>query len=817
MLTRALNMDWMTSSISTPTSPTPTGHDLPKGYKVFPSIRASGDSAKRLSAMVKAGQKVDKGLAIGSVVELLLLCDVANPKQNAAPSKTNTCYAELTVSVGEPSYFWKVRTQPAEMSCCTENGGDILLETAGFKTMTMWDDRLVTISEEGELYNYITGSRRAFKMNTILESADGVSSATQASGLPPAWAAVHGEELMIGAMAGFDPQAEVRTVDADFAIKHLAGWEQKYRALNLKATVCRGRKPADVTCTLWSAMHSKWFMILKSRDTMDTIHRFVAADKDFKVIDAWDLPQAGPQDVTAMLFVPNSGDSAVLIFRGQPPETSFSTVWSFTIMGEVLMSGVDLDEGVIVRGAAVTAINLAPADGGANPLSATESGLEFLKDPSKMVEIEYDEEEHVEYDHLVEVERDVPVQVLRKHVIQETDLEMPADPPSMYAKSRWKSRVWRNAAQGNPRAVGNDGAAETPLGPVAVRLLCGVPGTEQDMEKVLAVLEYETALGDLANIAAGNDGDDDAGAGAGADADASSAKAGGGGGGGGSSSSRGGGAAAGIATSSRPRRVSSSVGVPNIAALSEAMPDWSVGLFKEAATRLLDGVRKAAAKRKKKASTTLADLHKMLWYTRHSVVCTAAKLLFYGKVFQLVRELNMHADRSSGVTKDAVGNAPDPTATISTTELVFALQLATKGALYKMGLLYCLSIFATPKSAPIFTFEQFWPIAAFAERLASRKDVLEPYLEKIERSTARHPNFHRALSLFYKNTVDGDPLLDLSSFEGELVASGMSRPQAKEVMDVAAAALVADGKLCFFDFLTILPVIFACRAKPRKR
>ena len=770
-----------------------SGNNLPDGYKVFPSIRATGDSLKRLEAMVGVGQKQEKGLAIGSVVELILLVDVADSNAKTAPPKSHTCYAELKVSVGEPSYFWKVRTQPAGMSCCNVQGGDVKLQTEGFQTLTLWDDRFVTVSDDGVVYNYIAGSRRAFRMDTLVEPATGGGPVPEPSGLPAAWAAVRGDDLVIGSHAGFDAQSEIRTLDGDYVIKH-HNWEQSYRALNMKATVCHGRKPADVTCSLWSEIHSKWFMILKSRDTTDEIVRFVASDTDFKVIDSWDLPQAGPQDVTTMIFVPGSGDAAVLVFRGEPPNAECSTVWAFTIVGEVLMSGVEL-EGMIVRGAAVSSVTVAPEanDVGANPLSASDSGLDFLKSPTKMVEIEYDEEAHAEYDHLVEVERDEPVQVLRKQVVQEPDLDMPIGPPPVFAKNVSKARVWRTAAQSNAASSGGGGSngsgagsppssAETPLGPVAARLLAGVPGTLDDLADIRTVIEYETMLRDQP---AGNAG----------------GKAGG---------------VVSAVAAAKPRR--SSIAMPAIDPLALQIPDWGLVLFKEAAVNLLLVVQKAAGKRKRKAATTLSGLRKTLWYVRHSCVCTPAKLSFFGKVFQLVRELNMDAGSNSGVANQvAASGVPDPTATISAVELVFALQLATKGTVYKLGLMFCLAMFAAPSSRPAYTFEQFWPIAAFAERLASRKDVLEPYLIKVDGSTARHPNYHKAIPMFFKNAVDGDPLMDLDSFQQELRASGMAQAHVQEVISVASASLlVSDGKLCFFEFLTLLPVIFGVRAKAKR-
>jgi hypothetical protein len=121
------------------------------------------------------------------------------------------------------------------------------------------------------------------------------------------------------------------------------------------------------------------------------------------------------QAVTAMMFVPGSGDTAVLVFRGSASKDGHSTVWAFSILGEVLMSGVKCafqnaeagggeaskaskaGTGFVVQGCAVTQVVVPEqeaADGGggsANPLGAGGPDLSFMREPNRLVEIEYDE------------------------------------------------------------------------------------------------------------------------------------------------------------------------------------------------------------------------------------------------------------------------------------------------------------------------------------------------------------------------------------------------------------------------------------------
>jgi hypothetical protein len=77
---------------------------LGEGFKVFPRIRAQGEAEARLGAMIAAGQAKLQPFATGTVIELMLLCDVTSASGSV---ESCSCYAELKVSVGEPSFFWK--------------------------------------------------------------------------------------------------------------------------------------------------------------------------------------------------------------------------------------------------------------------------------------------------------------------------------------------------------------------------------------------------------------------------------------------------------------------------------------------------------------------------------------------------------------------------------------------------------------------------------------------------------------------------------------------------------------------------------------
>jgi hypothetical protein len=250
--------------------------------------------------------------------------------------------------------------------------------------------------------------------------------------------------------------------------------------------------------------------------------------------------------------------------------------------------------------------------------------------------------------------------------------------------------------------------------------------------------------------------------------------------------------------------------------LAQACAKGELEVYKDAARQLLDTVAVHAHKAKK-GVPTVEQLHKTLWYLRQSCVCTAAKLSFYGKAFQLVRGAASPTTAASReLTED---DAADAGATIDVGALILGLQLATKGTLFCAGLQYLLKLLGVTAhtTAPRYTFAQFWPVAALAERLVDRKAEMEPYLLRIRAAKSLRPNYLMALELFHGNSKDGTPLLPMEALCDELRASKMPEQHVQQLLELGRGGVLVGEAIPFFEFVVMLPAIFGVRVKSKSQ
>jgi hypothetical protein len=148
--------------------------------------------------------------------------------------------------------------------------------------------------------------------------------------------------------------------------------------------------------------------------------------------------------------------------------------------------------------------------------------------------------------------------------------------------------------------------------------------------------------------------------------------------------------------------------------------------------------------------------------------------------------------------------------------MALGLQLATHGRLFESALRYLINAFGIAVEPMCYGFATFWPLAALAERIVSRKAHVKPYYDRLSESRFR-PSYRRAMSMFFKNTVNGVPQMAAADLTAELRAGRTPRAAVEAIVAaVEGGSGLVEGQLPFLEFLLILPVIFGSRIKAHK-